>query len=73
MSQTATQPPSLISEEYRRMQQQLHENPGYGVASIGYAPLVAEVVEATGATELLDYGAGRDGWGSPCVSTCGGR
>lgn len=59
MSQTATQPPSLISEEYRRMQQQLHENPDYGVVSMEYAPLVAEVIEATQATELLDYGAGK--------------
>jgi hypothetical protein len=59
MSQTATQPPSLISEEYRRMQQQLHENPNYGVVSVEYAPLVVEVIEATQATELLDYGAGK--------------
>ncbi len=48
MSQTATQPPSLISEEYRRMQQQLHENPNYGVASVEYAPLVAEVSSRSG-------------------------
>ena len=41
------------------MQQQLHENPNYGVASVGYAPLVAELIEATHATELLDYGAGK--------------
>lgn len=59
MSQTVTPPPSLISEEYRRMQQQLHENPKYGVASVTYAPLVAEVLELTGASELLDYGAGK--------------
>jgi hypothetical protein len=59
MSQTATQLPSLISEEYRRMQEQLHENPNYGVVSMEYAPLVAEVIEATQATELLDYGAGK--------------
>ena len=59
MSQTATQPAPLISEEYRRMQQQLHENPKYGAASIVFAPLVAEVIEATGATELLDYGSGK--------------
>ena len=59
MSQTLTQPPSLISEEYRRMQQQLHENPKYGMASVEYAPLVAEVLKATGAPELLDYGAGK--------------
>src|SRR3970040_1026358 len=59
MSQTATQPPSLISEEYRRMQQQLHENPDYGVASVGYAPLVGEILQQVGMRELLDYGAGK--------------
>lgn len=50
---------SLISAEYRRMQQVLHENPDYGVASVEYAPLVAQVVEALGVKELLDYGAGK--------------
>jgi hypothetical protein len=59
MSQAAVQPSSLISEEYRQMQQKLHENPGYGVASVHYAPLVAEVLQSTGVTELLDYGAGK--------------
>ena len=49
----------LITEEYRKMQQKLHENPQYGVASVGYAPLVAQVIEAIGAQELLDYGAGK--------------
>ena len=50
---------ALITEDYRKMQQQLHENPNYGVASVQYAPLVAEVVTAVGAQELLDYGAGK--------------
>ncbi len=50
---------TLISEEYRRMQQQLHENPNYGVASVAYAPLVAELIEKVGAQEMLDYGAGK--------------
>jgi hypothetical protein len=59
MSQTVTQTSSLISEEYRQMQRQLHENPNYGVASVQYAPLVADILQATGATELLDYGAGK--------------
>jgi hypothetical protein len=49
----------LISEEYRRMQQELHRNPNYGVASVQYAPLVADVLKAVGTTELLDYGAGK--------------
>lgn len=50
---------SLISEDYRKLQQQLHQNPDYGVASVHYAPLVAEVLDAVGANELLDYGAGK--------------
>jgi hypothetical protein len=54
MSETA-----LITDEYRKMQQQLHENPKYGIASVAYAPLVGQVIEAIGAQELLDYGAGK--------------
>ena len=50
---------TLISEDYRKMQQQLHENPKYGMASVQFAPMVAQVIEATGANELLDYGAGK--------------
>ncbi len=50
---------ALISEEYRRMQEELHRNPNYGVASVQYAPMVAEVIQQVGATELLDYGAGK--------------
>ena len=59
MSQTATQPPPLISEEYRKLQEELHRNQHYGQASAIYAPLVADVMEQVGATELLDYGAGK--------------
>lgn len=51
--------PVLITEQYRRMQSELHRNPNYGVASLEYAPVVAQVMEATGITELLDYGAGK--------------
>jgi hypothetical protein len=50
---------ALISEEYRRMQADLHRNPEYGVASVEYAPMVAEVMQAVGTRELLDYGAGK--------------
>lgn len=48
-----------ISEEYRRMQEKLHENPHYGVASVQYAPVVAKIMQQVGTTELLDYGAGK--------------
>jgi hypothetical protein len=54
-----TQTAALITEDYRRMQQELHRNPDYGVASVQYAPLVANVMKAVNATELLDYGAGK--------------
>jgi len=50
---------TLITEEYRQMQQQLHRNPNYGEACTLYAPLVGDVIEAVGASELLDYGAGK--------------
>ena len=53
------QPSGQISEEYRKMQQSLHENPNYGVASVQYAPLVAQLLQNFKETELLDYGAGK--------------
>ena len=59
MSSTDTQAGQLITEEYREMQRKLHENPDYGTASVHYASLVAEVLRAVRATELLDYGAGK--------------
>lgn len=49
----------LITEDYREMQRRLHENPEYGMASVEYAPLVADILKMVGATELLDYGAGK--------------
>jgi len=48
-----------ISEDYRRMQEKLHENPNYGVASLQYAPIVAKIMQQAKITELLDYGAGK--------------
>jgi len=59
MTMTAAAHRTLISEEYRKQQQELHRNPDYGVASVKYARLVADVAVAQGATELLDYGAGK--------------
>jgi hypothetical protein len=53
MSQRAT-----ISEEYRTLQQELHKNPTYGVASITYAPLVKQLLDGIKAKSLSDYGAG---------------
>lgn len=49
----------LISDEYRRQQTKLHENPNYGVASIHFAPIVSKVCNQYGVEELLDYGCGK--------------
>ena len=49
----------LISEDYRKQQEQLHENPNYGVASVQYAPIVTSILNQTGLSDLLDYGAGK--------------
>ena len=48
-----------ISENYRKQQEKLHENPNYGVASVQFAPMVSRLVNQTGVTELLDIGAGK--------------
>ncbi len=48
-----------ISAEYLEQQKRLHENPNYGVASLHYAPLVADLLDQTGAESISDYGAGK--------------
>ena len=51
---------TVISEEYRKEQQHLHEtNPNYGVASMQYGETVAQMCKMWGCTMLLDYGAGK--------------
>jgi hypothetical protein len=49
----------LISDDYRKQQEQLHENPNYGVASLQYAPIVSEICNTLEVQHLLDYGAGK--------------
>ena len=48
-----------ISAAYLAEQKRLHENPGYGVVSKSYAPLVLEMVDDTKAESISDYGAGK--------------
>lgn len=50
---------SLITPEYRRLQEELHAKGNYGVASLKYGHLVAEIMKRLEITHLLDYGAGR--------------
>lgn len=49
----------MISDAYRKEQERLHLNPNYGVASVQFAPLVSQIINKLGVTELLDYGAGK--------------
>jgi hypothetical protein len=48
-----------ISNEYLDLQRSLHENPHYGVASLTYAPIIAQVYRSIGARSVADYGAGK--------------
>jgi hypothetical protein len=49
---------SLISEQYQKQQQHLHETAEYGVVSIQYAPMVTQIIDKLEISHLLDYGAG---------------
>jgi hypothetical protein len=48
----------LLSEGYRAEQARLHSFGNYGTASLGYGPMVSQIVEKSGAKTLLDYGCG---------------
>ena len=50
---------STISDGYRRQQQELHRNPDYGVASLGFAPMVYDIIVARKIRSISDYGAGK--------------
>ena len=50
---------SKISDAYLQMQKELHKNPNYGVASLGYASLVRSIFEQSGSSSISDYGAGK--------------
>lgn len=48
-----------ISEDYRKQQEYLHQHTKYGTSSLGYAPLVTQILDRLEITHLLDYGAGK--------------
>ena len=48
-----------ITNEYLELQKQLHLNPNYGVASLSFAPIVAEIIKKANIKSLSDYGAGK--------------
>jgi hypothetical protein len=44
---------------YLKLQQELHENPNYGIMSIKFAPVVKQIIEQFQITSISDYGAGK--------------
>ena len=48
-----------ISSGYLKEQQELHQNPNYGVASLSFAPIVANLIRQINAQSVSDYGAGK--------------
>jgi len=50
---------NTISDDYLRLQTDLHRNPHYGVASLSFAPIVADVIRELKARTVSDYGAGK--------------
>ena len=49
----------VITEDYRKLQQELHQNHDYGRASLFFAPLVKKFIEDTQSKSISDYGAGK--------------
>ncbi len=51
---------ALISEKYRELQEQFHQDvPDYGARPYSYSELVQSLAEELKVTEILDYGAGK--------------
>ena len=48
-----------ISEDYLKLQKELHLNPDYGIASLEFAPLVAQLAKQANIQSISDYGAGK--------------
>jgi len=48
-----------ISDGYLVEQRRLHENPNYGVASLVFGNIVAEIVRNNAISTVSDYGAGK--------------
>lgn len=50
---------NTISDQYLRLQTELHNNPNYGMASLSFAPLVADLIRLSESKTISDYGAGK--------------
>jgi hypothetical protein len=50
---------ATISDSYLAQQRELHKSLDYGVASLGFAPIVKQVMESYSTKSISDYGAGK--------------
>jgi hypothetical protein len=50
---------NTISQSYLTEQRKLHLNPNYGIASLSFAPIVADFIGQAGIKSISDYGAGK--------------
>lgn len=57
-SSTAEPAGATITETYRQLQAELHAGGNYGLTARHYGPTVLQLLEASGARTLLDYGCG---------------
>ena len=48
-----------ISDEYKKIQQELHKDPKYGLASKYFAPIVTQLIKNFHINSISDYGAGK--------------
>lgn len=48
-----------ISDQYLGLQADLHRNPNYGMASLTFAPIVADLIRLSNSRTVSDYGAGK--------------
>ena len=46
-----------FSSEYLEQQKILHQNLNYGVASLSFAPIIADFIRQSGVNSISDYGA----------------
>lgn len=49
---------TLISDEYRKLNEELHEKGNYGITAPRHFDLITKLIQLYGARVLLDYGSG---------------
>jgi hypothetical protein len=64
---------NTISPSYLLEQQRLHQDLNYGIASLAFAPLVAQLLKLGGYSSVSDYGAGKCNLKSALRLNRGGR